>query len=439
MQGFPEYDEIVALRQAGTKDLWVFLSKKYGVDKENIRGWFRRETERRAKEADDIMNELPETPDLPPLDNSNTDEGRMKAETATSFDNEGNVKFISSRRLIEMDAEQEKDVNFVLEAHGFKPSEWTLVNVLNNYWQTPRPKDAGAATLFQSKVTVKPKEASNKLTIEDIDKYFAMFNSPVSSVPYILHKQKNTGKVLEINLADIHVGNDRLSFQEVRERLEHVFYDISFKLSKYDFEKVIVVEIGDILHFDTFGKTTTSGTNIDTKNTSYEIFDAGADLMIWFLENLSNLLPVEYIKLNGNHDRVMGYGLAKSIEFYFRNNPNIKFDNSHKERKYRVIGNTVVGWCHGDISYKNLKNVLQTEARKEYGITDFAEMHVGHVHHELVKDEGSVIVRYLSSLTAPDTWHVKEGYVGAKQGAMSFVWSNNGLEEIWYTGVPTEE
>jgi hypothetical protein len=427
----PTFEEVVALKESGVPNIWKYLAEKYNENPERLRGIFRRESDRRRIQEESVLTE-----DTLEVESSVPEDKDFVSQKATSFDEEGKVKQITSRQLIEMSEEEEKSPAFVLKAHGFNVDEWILVSVINNYWQGMRPKDRGEVTLYQSKITVKPKNTQESLTLKDINNFFVSYKSDSFSVPTVIHSKNKRGLILEVNLADVHVGNDIVSFEELRNRVSYLLEDLKFKISKYDFEKIVVAEIGDILHCDTYNKTTTSGTVIGTKNSAYEIFDDGTKLLIWFLEELSNIKPVEFISIAGNHDRFISYALSKAVEFYFRNNSNITFDNGHEDRKYRVLGNTLVGWAHGDMGYKNLKNVLQTEARREYGISDFAEMHVGHVHHELVKDEGSVIVRFLSSITSPDSWHKKEGYVGAKQGTMSFVWGNDGLKEVWYTGLP---
>ncbi len=426
---FPTYEEVLKLKEEGVKDVWVKLSEKYGKSKDSLRSWFNREKAKR-----NAYETLLET-ESEASDDEKKEEAKHKVEESTSYDERGNVKFISSNRVILMHEEDKKDPTFVLTAHGFDPEQWILVSCLNNYWQGLRPEDAGSATLYQSKITVKP-IVEKEITLSDIDHFFSNLKYENISVQKSFHSKNDDGLILEVNLADVHVGNDVVTYEELEKRISYLLEDLKLKIIKYNFKKIVVAEIGDILHFDTYNKTTTSGTHIGTKDTPYEMFDNGAKLIIWFLEELSNVCPVEFISISGNHDRFISYALAKSIEFYFKNNKNLSFDNGHEDRKYRIFGNTVVGWGHGDMGYKNMKNILQTEAREEYGKTSFAEMHVGHIHHELVKDEGSVIVRFLSSITSPDSWHKKEGYIGAKQGTMSFVWGKDGLKEIWYTGLP---
>jgi len=62
-----------------------------------------------------------------------------------------------SDRLILISENDSKNPDFLLNAHGYDPEYWVLVNAISNFWNGMRPKDMGLATLRQSKITVRPK------------------------------------------------------------------------------------------------------------------------------------------------------------------------------------------------------------------------------------------------------------------------------------------
>src|SRR5699024_3346256 len=61
-----------------------------------------------------------------------------------------------SDKLLRMNSEQQKDVNYLLTAHRYDVNEWQLVSARNNIWNT-NDKKKGVQTLYSSKITVKPK------------------------------------------------------------------------------------------------------------------------------------------------------------------------------------------------------------------------------------------------------------------------------------------
>ena len=106
----------------------------------------------------------------------------------------------SSDKLIIMNQEEAKDVNFLLEKHGFSKLTWELVSCRNNIWNVANKQD-GILTLYSSKIVVKP--VINKFdiswikeTLENLD----LDSQIVYTKPYNI-----SGKTLEINLADVHI------------------------------------------------------------------------------------------------------------------------------------------------------------------------------------------------------------------------------------------
>ena len=81
---------------------------------------------------------------------------------------------------------------------------------------------------------------------------------------------------------------------------------------------------------------------------------------------------------------------------------------------------------------------MQVEAAPAWGRTLYREWHTGHLHSEQVKEEYGVIVRALSSVTGPDSWHFAHGYIGAVPKQQTFLWhKQKGLTEIWHTPIIT--
>ena len=151
---------------------------------------------------------------------------------------------------------------------------------------------------------------------------------------------------------------------------------------------------------------------------------------------LSEISPIEVLYIAGNHDRMSGYHLIKTLEAFFKDSKYITFDSEHKSRKFRVIGTSLVGWMHGDIPKSRATSWLQVEAREAWGQTRYSEIHSGNFHSQSGTEEGGTVLRYLPALTNIDQWHYDKGYVGAVRSMVSFVWHKElGLREIWYSNV----
>jgi hypothetical protein len=412
------------LFQSG-KIKWIDLAQEMGYPSgESMRSQFRRE---KKKRGDPTMDEVKNS------NNSNSGEN-VTSTPVPVYRETVEIKEdgkIHSDRLIQIESMDLRTPEKLLNAHGFDPEKWVLVNAINNYWNGMRPKDAGLVTLYQSKIIVKPK-IQNDLSFEDINSFFENFVPKTFSPLSEIRQYQDGGLVLEIDLADAHVGNESLPFDELKQRIVNLITEVKSRCKGLLFEKIYLVQLGDVCHFDSYGRTTTSGTQVTYSSGFHEMFDNALDLMIWVINELSSISKLEVINIYGNHDKINSYTLAKTLEAYFRNNENVLIDATHEIRKFRKFGVSSVSFIHGDMPKSNIYSTFQKEARKLFGETLYSEQHLGHLHHEVSLEKDGVISRWLPSITIPDEWHKASGYTGAKQGTHCFVWNlQKGLSDIW--------
>lgn len=117
-----------------------------------------------------------------------------------------------------------------------------------------------------------------------------------------------------------------------------------------------------------------------------------------------------------------------------KDNAGVTVDAAPSHTKHRVFGDSLVLWTHGQVPNKRLKELIYHNAREEYGQTTYAEIHSGHLHSQTTEESGGVITRRLPSLTNPDEWHQRNGFIGSLRASMGFVWGR-GLEQIIYVNV----
>lgn len=358
---------------------------------------------------------------------------------------------IISEKFISIRDGEDITPEFILEAHGLKPSAWDVVSYKNNFWNT-QIKGGAKQISYQSKLTAKPKTGG--VTFDDISKYFESRKSgiPIPKVKQLQYDPK--GEVLEICLPDLHSGllswrmetGEDYDLHIVQERFYQCAYDIVERCKGRRFKKIIVATLGDLLHFDNDNQTTTKGTFQQADGRLSKIFDFTLDMLINFVTILGDIAPVEVIYLPGNHDRVVGYMLLKSLEMAFRRDDKITFDTTPNTQKYRLIGCVLLGWTHGDMQKQNMANWLQHEARKEYGESKFAEVHSGHNHSLTTKEAkreftqegevGGIIIRYLPTICNASYWEHQQGYTSAIKTMMCFIWNENtGLRDTWFSNI----
>lgn len=334
-----------------------------------------------------------------------------------------------------MAEEDSKDVNFLLKEHGYDSNVWELVSARNNIWNVSNKKD-GIKTLYSSKITVKPKQTKFnpewvKEVLENLD-----LDSPVVPIkPYNV-----TGKTLEINLADVHI-NRLCTIDETRneysteigiQRLWQVIEDVIEKVKHYKIKKIIFPFGQDISNIDNIFGTTTKGTPQDTDVKYDVLYKVLLKNIIKIIYRLTEIAPVEVIYVGGNHDKVTSFTMTEAMYWHFLNNDNVDVDSIFNNRKYRLIGNTLLGFAHGADEKKNIIYCMQHDVPKLWGKAKYREYHLSHIHTEqCIQEKNGIVMRWISTICGDDAWTHNSGYVGNQKKAQAFIWDDeNGLECI---------
>jgi len=353
-------------------------------------------------------------------------------------------------KLITIYEGQDMTPEYMMKAHGLDPYKWKIVTYCNNNWHS-QIKGGKRLLMCQSKITVKPHDG---ISLSDMDDYFANkkfeYDKPLTE-PL---NYDPAGEILEIDLPDLHSGllawkNETGEDYDVHIALKHFyqcFYDIVARCKGKKIKRILFATLGDLLHTDNDNQTTTKGTFQQSDGRLTKIFNATLDMLIDSITILGGIAPVEVIYLPGNHDRTTGCFLIKAVEMAFRKDSNITFDTKPDPQKFKLCGNVLLGFTHGDMPSKNMVSWLQQSAREEYGLSKFAEIHSGHWHSEKTQevkkdttqtiDDGGVVIRYLPTICNASYWEHQQGYNSAVKAMMAFIWNETtGLREAWYSNI----
>jgi hypothetical protein len=351
---------------------------------------------------------------------------------------------ITTQRMLLLSEEDSKSPKRIMELMGYDILQWELISckTRRNYWDISMKLDQGEDSTgkrlpqvpikktnhaYACTITIKP--IQQILTTQMIKEVFDALSAPNLC---IYRGIVNANKLMEFPIMDLHLG--KLSWDDetgenwdlkIAEKIfRWVITDALERIKSYNLKiEKIVFPIGqDFLHFDTPGNTTTGGTVMDSDTRWQKMFAKGVELLVWAIENLRSVAPVECMYVAGNHDKMLSYALVYTLNAYFRNTPDVLVDVSPTSRKYVRYGNTLIGFSHGNEEGKRIEKLMQVEASQDWGETKFREWHLGHLHHEEVKEEGGVIIRKLSSITSTDSWHTERGYKGAIRKAQIFIW-----------------
>jgi hypothetical protein len=243
---------------------------------------------------------------------------------------------------------------------------------------------------------------------------------------------------LVLDPSDIHVGKlasmeetgQSYDIQTAVSQVDEGIDGILAKTSGFGIDKIFFVIGNDVLHTDTVKRTTTSGTPQDTSGTWGQAFTAAKDMYVRAIERLLPVADVHVIFNPSNHDYMSGWMLAQTLEAYFRLSKNITFDVGLAHRKYTSYGVNLIGSNHGDgAKLDKLPLIMAQEAPELWVKCDKRYIYCHHIHHKQThkfmsgKDYIGVTVEYLRTPSAADSWHHRNGYVGAKKAIEAFVHS----------------
>lgn len=347
-----------------------------------------------------------------------------KYNESTELLSDGSYK---SDKLLKMNSDQSKDVDYLLKAHGFDSGFWQVISAKNNIWNVYSKQD-GVQQLYSSKITVKPiipefKEDWIQNVINNID--VSKFKVRSSNT------YNKDGVTVEINMADVHIGkfvtelvsNGVYNADIAIDRARDSIHDALQEVSHYKIKKILFIGGQDFVNIDTLDGTTTKLTRQDMNEFYETIYEKTLEFLIECVETLREIAEVEFIYVKGNHDKLTTFTMFKALEKLYSNVDGVKIDASMKQRKYRVVGNSLIGYSHGEEEKKRIFNCMQVDEVDNWH-KPHKYFHLSHLHSESKKEIGGVIYQWLGSLSENCKWTYSCGFVGAEKKCHVFVYDD---------------
>ena len=226
----------------------------------------------------------------------------------------------------------------------------------------------------------------------------------------------------EISLPDFHIG--RIPVKQAVTLYKATVSKLVERAKHFNIERIILPIGNDFFNSDSLSYTTTKGTPQFDVDEWRVTFRAGWRLIADVITYLSNIAPVYVINIPGNHDRQRAFYLGDMIYAWFRNDENVVVNNSLDVFKFHQYGTNLIMYEHGELKSQDYPLIMATENPTAFADSKYREVHVGHLHKEMLNEYRGVKVRFLPSIAPESYWEKASGYKHIKC-AQGLVWDRN--------------
>ena len=321
----------------------------------------------------------------------------------------------------------------IIKMFNINTSVWESDRITTNSWDVTN-STGQTLTNYQTKVTWK--KIFKLLDFEVLIDNFIKKAEAHAPKYNIINKYPNTTKdrLLVLNIRDLHLG--KMSWKpetgfdyDIKIAMKYatsLVNDLLAKALVFGFEEILFISNDDFIHVDNNANTTSHGTKQDVDGRVTKMLDKGEELLVSIIDNLRQYAPVKLMFVNGNHSEVIGYGLERTINAWYRNDKSVNFHElrSPKPRKYYQWGKCSIGATHGqNTNIKTLPSLMSVEQPKLWGDTLHRTIYCAHKHHkEMIKPIGiyegdGAVVKMCRAVSPAGKWANDSGYIGSLKGA----------------------
>jgi len=283
---------------------------------------------------------------------------------------------------------------------------------ISNYWTKQKPNGNFFSSVF---ATLKqPKD----YTPEDFANFLENYTPKQVKVSISKDNPSKEEVDIELSIADFHLAKKTLEGETIEDKKEQfmsvVRELISKVLASHRIGTTVFPISNDFFHTDNYQNQTTNGTPQDVLVGYDSEYEAGFDLLVEVITYLSVVSKdVEVILVQGNHDRTKSFYLAHALEVFFSNTDGVQFQRNHSTVKHVTLGNTFIGYHHGNCKIDDLPLLFATskDSSLDFGLSKYREVHTGDKHHYMAKEVKGVRIQQMPSLSGTDRWHLDNNYV----------------------------
>ena len=296
--------------------------------------------------------------------------------------------------------------------------------VITNYWSKLLPNGK-----FTSSVFSKRKEAKD-YSPEDFARFLENYKPNNISITKVDRSVDKDFVDVEISISDYHLakrtvdGDNDITTRVLR--YVSVAQSLIEKVtSNYNVNNIILPISNDYFHTDNYQHQTTNGTPQDTIMDYAEEYELGFAILVDTINMLRQRCNnVTVVLVQGNHDRTKSFYLAHALDVFFKDALDVEFMREHSVVKGVTLGNTFIGWHHGNCKIEDLPLLFATHPKysHQFGDAVYREVHTGDKHHYMAKEVKGVRIQQMPSLSGVDRWHMDNNFVHSIRCALALVY-----------------
>lgn len=179
----------------------------------------------------------------------------------------------------------------------------------------------------------------------------------------------------------------------------------------------VFAQIGDFLHWDGLEALTPTSRHVLDADTRFQkvirvVIRCVRQIVTMLLKKHQH---VHIIMAEGNHDIASSVWMREWLAVLYADEPRVTVDNSADIYYCYEFGNTCLFYHHG-----HKKKLAQTDSvfvgkfREQYGRTKHHYAHMGHLHHDVVRETNLMKVEQHRTLAAPDAHASRGGWMSGR-------------------------
>lgn len=175
----------------------------------------------------------------------------------------------------------------------------------------------------------------------------------------------------------------------------------------------VILSLGDLVHFDNEGGTTTKGTRQDADTRWYKVMRTTIDTSRRCIDRaLEKHKRVRAIFIRGNHDKHASAAVAMALACAYEREPRVTIDQSPDPFSWIRFGKVLIGANHSEEASKpeTLAGVMACDRAADWGECLYRYILCGHLHHTWAKEAMGVLVERFPTLAPKDAYHHAHGY-----------------------------